>query len=1557
MRSTNIFLFLLLSVIGATACFAQEALTLGSQVNSNSLVSGKPYLFYYVGTQTSQSCYVKASDSYDYFKANWSDQEITEEAIFYFIDNGNGTWKIKSRNSGKYFPTPEHNQYMRPTDENSAGAWTLNFINTAGVLAPYCGNEGFDRNLISSEPETRAIYASERVTTGRNQCKIFEIAKANGTFADFTDKELNVATTAATTLTTDQWYVMKSGDNYFIDTPTENGSYSSTERPRGMATDKRMYLVRLISTGSGNYHVQTGYGNYLFSLPNNNGHITTRVSTTTYSAEDLMAAWNFHPVTLADPLRPTASEIYTLKNGDDPAATDKHWIFVPTGTDGQYYMYHVTTQDFAIPSGNTAWTQNTAATPVILESQGDGTHIAKTPEGTPVEYNDGNGSILNIVKIGNVAEPTITQLNTALNKLLSHQTKITDLATITDGWYAIRIHSDSNHPTYNGNFLYTLVDEYDAGAPYTYPMAHQGSIKKDPARDEAVYYFRLWPVQRPDGNTYYHWQLPNGKYIVNYKNNYPITWTRDASDFIIEKDDTDGTFNVRSSDFLIQATDNYIGKTARKYIKSTTTLDIHSIDLTTIGLTAWQVLFNDGADNTKLHCTRTDVHGLTDVYNRGYFFLPTGQTPDPSEFTMDGMYGTPVIDTEAKTISVVYAPSQCFTAEDVTVIQGSRTTGKGNTQQVLLRININPQAPFYPDRFNISITGATQIDQVQAYMTTTEQFHAAGPTPTLLGTTQTTTTDGAVGIDVSGSHLVSTGETTYFWITADIKSTAGESAKIDAAINSIVYHNVRVNDITCDISAKGNPTGNMCIFHKQNFMWVSCESLGLYYRNPALMRTTDGLIAVGEYRYDNPLAFGKAYDGSDNGHQMDIVMRKSTDNGATWSAPITIATGTTGSETEAPTGYGNPALVLTNNGKLICLMSAGANSYNSSAGLKNIAYCYSTNNGTTWSEPINIFNSINWNGLTLHSAYTPSGKGVTFPNGRIAFVLSGKNNANANTNEFILYSDDEGTTWDIASSTAFFNNGNDGKLEVMNDRQLLASIRRGNETSLEGRGYNRTESDASADGIATWKTSSNWGGNLNSYGCNNDLLYYGRSPEGAGIRDAILHTVVKEYSSERFKDMRLFVSFDQASTWKEMFIIQPANVNASSMLKLADGNLAIVFEDGSIGNDEDPYCYALNCVVISKEQMEAQQEDLFTSKIISLGETNGNAPFVNWATSGWTNSFTTKSETGVAGVVVSTTHAAFNREGNGSQRVLDVRPSAANTEDVITITAPDGYIIKSYTITGYNKTAGTTYTLTNDDGTSVIFSNGKENPATLSDNNIYKKATTFTFESNSGSSDYAHFTNFQVVLAKEYTVSLHSVGGKSYSTLYVPFDLYQTEADTKAYYITTVTSGGSAILTETPNNGRTIPHHTAVTLINSADSPSTTFAVIGNQEEVVDKDVNLLKGILVNTQIDFSVGTPYYSLGKKEGKAGYYKSSRGIETLGANRAYLETSISPVVNTKGFVFTFDDTEDTPTNVIPIESINNNRDANNSLYDLQGRKITGDNLQKGIYIRNGKKILMK
>lgn len=1582
----------LLFVLTGNILVNAQTITCGALVNTESkVVSGKPYLLYYLGNG---NCYVIAEN--DYFRVAGVTTP-TLSAIYYFQRDNDGKYTIQSRENGTYFPVPTSTTYtaFNPVSGvENAGHWTLNFQSN-GNIRPHIDTYYLNRS-------NYILHAFGEKTDGTEKLRIYEIALSTTATTtattDFSGKIVTVGNSAETP-TTGKWYVVtrKSDSNYFIDSSAD--SYTTPTAPTCQFANSSKYLVRLVSDGSDKYFVETAYGNYLFHDGSN--YITTAVSAQSYTISELTAVFDFYPVTAATPLTPTASELYIIKT-DANAGDDQRWIFSPTGYGtGQYYLYNTAQKKFAYPSTSGSWITSTAAVPVVLEPQVDGHYriVTKgTKDGTAQAFRIGSVDMMNITQDGTPTSTMDTELYNAQQELIGAYTKITEASQITDGWYALRIKSDSEHPEFDGNFLYTLEQPYDGGGTifYPYPVGHGGAYDQHPAKDNTTYYFRLWPIVRSDGNTYYHWQLPNGIYIVNYLNNYPIQYHQDLSDFIIGQN-SDGTFYIQSSNFRAQAAKDegrnisYIGKTARKFMESTTKLEIYKKELTDVGLVAWK-LINKGADDVPVTCTRTDVSGSNVAYNGGYYLLPDIVTPIPSDFTMENMYGSPVIDTVNKTITVTYAPGTCFTAEDVNVVQGSRTTGIGNTRQVLLRIEVVPKAPCHPQSFSVTLKkGASQISQLQAWLTSSDQLDAEGVVPVPLGT-QTTVSDN-VTIDVSDptndNNLMGKDEKTYLWITADIDDEAFESETIDAKVTAIGYQNVAAST-SCDITAKGDPDGEMRIFLRQQYVRVSTAtpSIESYYRNPAILRDGSNLLAFCEYRYDNVLGLGKDYDDTDYGHRIDVLMFKSTNNGGSWiTTPVTVAAGTDGDATHEPSGFAGPAVVRCNSGKLICLTAMGNRSYDSSTGLRHIGYTYSSDGGTTWSTPTDIWGSINWNGLSTSSAYVTPGKGVTFSNGRVAFVLNAKS-GNGQTNEYVLYSDDEGGSWNIAPSTTLFGNSKYGKLEVMNDDRLLATVSRGADTSLDGRGYNLTTGDATGSGITEWEESDNWGSNLNSYGCNNDIFYFGRSPEAAGIRDAILHTVIKGYSAERFKDLRLYTNFKQAAadSWKEMFTVTPYNAAASSMQKTSDGHLAVFFEDGSIGNAEKDGCYALNCVVISKELIEAQMTDLYTAKVISIGDI-GSLPDVTWGdvgTGNWAKKVTTKSTTGVAGVVVSAEHWAFNRESNSTQRVLCVKPSAANTTDVITITAPDGYIIKSYTITGYNKASGETYTLTAADGTTEDLTGGSTQ--TLTVDNIYKDATTFSFKSNSNTNNsYALVTQFHIELAKEYSVELHQVNTdgngdqKSYATLYVPFDLQQTDNKTKAYYVSEVMENGRARLLPVGDDGRQIHHRTAVVLINESGVEHVSFAVTSGLSQLINESDNKLKGTLEGRELDLrnSANNSLYTLGRRRYNlaetgqtpdwspwvAGFYKTNT-ILNLAANRAYLDTTVPPDTSgsSRGFDFLLDD-DGTTGIALPLPSPEGKGGSSafpqerTAFYTLDGRRVSGTPTAKGIYVKNGQKYVIK
>lgn len=527
---------------------------------------------------------------------------------------------------------------------------------------------------------------------------------------------------------------------------------------------------------------------------------------------------------------------------------------------------------------------------------------------------------------------------------------------------------------------------------------------------------------------------------------------------------------------------------------------------------------------------------------------------------------------------------------NITVAQGHQTTGVGNSCQALLRLEVVPITPCTPTMLQATLTGHEQLDKVAVYMTSIDELHATDASPGLLG--ETSVTGASVEINLSEDTQLNAGETYYLWLTADVKDDATEWAVIDAAVTSLSYLPTGSTTATvADISAQGDPEGAMRIYKQQCFLWTSHKEIDpQYYRIPALLRLSDNdMLAFTDNRYTNHGDLGS--------HKIDVVVKKTTDGGLTWGNEVTVAAGDGSSD--AAYGYGDAAVALAANGDVVCLMAAGKNSY--SSGMKHIGFTKSSDGGQTWTTPVDIYDNTTYltnphaTGTTtpFTSTFVSSGHGLTqriAHQGRIAFPALGK--LSGVTNEYIIYSDDNGEHWTFTDAYGY-TGADESKLEEMNDGTLLMSVRTGGYNSTgTARGYNRT---TNANDVESWGTQGTWG-DLTANGCNSDLIYYSRSTANPSRPDVLLHSIIKTYDRYR-KDLRLYASFDQGATWQEAFQLQPGFAAYSSMQTLPNGDLAILFEDGSIGNQDEQDCYAINYVVLSAETLNARIDELYAAFI------------------------------------------------------------------------------------------------------------------------------------------------------------------------------------------------------------------------------------------------------------------------------------------------------------------------------------------------------------------------
>ncbi|MBQ7471744.1 MAG: exo-alpha-sialidase [Prevotella sp.] len=498
---------------------------------------------------------------------------------------------------------------------------------------------------------------------------------------------------------------------------------------------------------------------------------------------------------------------------------------------------------------------------------------------------------------------------------------------------------------------------------------------------------------------------------------------------------------------------------------------------------------------------------------------------------------------------------------EVTVKQGFQTTGRGNKRDVLLCVGMMGfnNADVHPTKFSVALSNTTllNIDALEVYQTSNPEFYAVKNPTKLCEVSELSSNN--VDLPLSDYKLVP--GTNYLWITAKVKEEATIGQAIDASLRQIVYTD-NGEERTLYVSSIGNPSGAAKIFATQSFAYVPTTDNCRFYRIPAMILDKEGNIVIAmDRRYNSNADLG--------GHKIDVSVRRSEDGGHTWSAQKIIAAGD--GSTQANYGYGDAALARTQSGRLICVMAAGSVMYWN--GMKWAAICTSDDNGLTWTSPRQLYTSnftdlVNnkTNQLGFYGNFVSSGKGLTTFDGTVMFTTNCLTNDDHGTPQcYILASKDNGENWTLGPENAY-TACDESKLEQLNDGRLIVSVRQSG-----NRGFNIGNADATGWG-EKWRT-----GSISGNACNADILVHSRSAEdGANV---MLHSYIKSGSRQ---NLTLSRSLDEGQTWTDLMNIQPGGSAYSTMIKLPNGDVAILFEDEafSVGNG-----YAQTFVVVTKEQI------------------------------------------------------------------------------------------------------------------------------------------------------------------------------------------------------------------------------------------------------------------------------------------------------------------------------------------------------------------------------------
>ncbi|WP_018760920.1 sialidase family protein [Arthrobacter sp. 135MFCol5.1] len=324
------------------------------------------------------------------------------------------------------------------------------------------------------------------------------------------------------------------------------------------------------------------------------------------------------------------------------------------------------------------------------------------------------------------------------------------------------------------------------------------------------------------------------------------------------------------------------------------------------------------------------------------------------------------------------------------------------------------------------------------------------------------------------------------------------------------------------------------------------------YRIPALAVTVRGTLLA-------------AYDGRPNLDDLpspiDLLIRRSTDSGRTWSGQEVVRTGT-GLE-----GFGDPSLLVdAETGRIFLFHAAGTHAgfFEATAGMDHhdhqVQHCdlsMSDDDGLTWQHRRITADLKASSGREITGIFAAAGQGIQVHcgphQGRLVqqyVVLSGGRIMAASA-----YSDDHGDTWRLGrliEGTADGGAPNENKVAALSDGRLL----------LHSRATPQRLAAVSDDGGHSWSTPVPVA-DLPDPSDNGSLARFDGLPSVTGLAapatDSWLLATNNQDPNLR-RNTVLSLSPDDGATWPAKLVLCPGSSAYSTATRLPDGNIGVLYE-------------------------------------------------------------------------------------------------------------------------------------------------------------------------------------------------------------------------------------------------------------------------------------------------------------------------------------------------------------------------------------------------------------
>lgn len=298
---------------------------------------------------------------------------------------------------------------------------------------------------------------------------------------------------------------------------------------------------------------------------------------------------------------------------------------------------------------------------------------------------------------------------------------------------------------------------------------------------------------------------------------------------------------------------------------------------------------------------------------------------------------------------------------------------------------------------------------------------------------------------------------------------------------------------------------------------VSC------YRIPAIITANNGDIitmidervpSCGDLKWSN---------------DINIVMRRSTDNGKSWTPIETVV--------DYPLGQSasDPSLILDQETGEIFMFFNFMDLENE----KEVYYLKvskSQDHGNSWSAPVDITDKITKPEWKKDFKFITSGRGIQMNNGDLIHSL-----VNLEHGLHIFKSSDHGQKWELIDHA--LKPGDESKVVELSDGSLMVNSR------VSGLGHRFVH--RSKDGGKSWSSVAD--PQLTDPACNASIIRYQH-----GAHDLLLFSNAN--SSTKREKLTIRFSKDDGKTWSKGKTIYPGSAAYSSMTILNNGNVGLFFE-------------------------------------------------------------------------------------------------------------------------------------------------------------------------------------------------------------------------------------------------------------------------------------------------------------------------------------------------------------------------------------------------------------